>query len=118
MSANRAGKREREAGNRHKRDTLSYSVSTPSGTEWVTLKLGRKKTVSRLRSHMGPTGGRYPKAAGDGTKESPRLSLPHGLPRECGVCSCTNAPDSLKCDDCGSDLVGISENCQGERHDN
>ena len=58
MSANRAGKREREARNRKKRGTLSRLVPTPNGAEWVTLKLGRKKAVSRLLPFIGRTGGR------------------------------------------------------------
>ena len=50
--SNRAGKREREAGNRHKRGTLSTAFLTRNGREWQTVKLGRKKIGAVLRSSM------------------------------------------------------------------
>ncbi|MFQ5443004.1 MAG: hypothetical protein ACE5EK_00155 [Nitrospinales bacterium] len=47
--SNRKGKREREAGNRHKRG----SASTLNGAEWITLKLGRKKLSTFFRKTLG-----------------------------------------------------------------
>lgn len=44
--ANRTGKREREARNRHKRCMATVLI----GGERLTLKLGRKKVVSLMRS--------------------------------------------------------------------
>ena len=42
---NRPGKREREARNRRRRTLISFMVDTPSGPKWVTVKLGRRKTM-------------------------------------------------------------------------
>jgi hypothetical protein len=46
---NRAGKRERQARNRHKRGTISRSIPTPTGTAWLTLKAGHRKALGFLR---------------------------------------------------------------------
>lgn len=39
----RPGKREREARRRKKRCLVTFNMQTPTGTKWVTLKLGRRK---------------------------------------------------------------------------
>ena len=48
--ANRAGKREREARKRHKRGGIGTMFVTPTGREWLTLKLGHRKTFAVLSS--------------------------------------------------------------------
>jgi len=48
--SNRAGKREREARNRHKRGSTSALI----GGDWVTLKLGRKKSASYYWGRLRP----------------------------------------------------------------
>lgn len=52
MSANRAGKREREARNRHKRCMATLQIDG----EWQTLKLGRKKNRALMRSDSSKLG--------------------------------------------------------------
>jgi len=48
MSRDRKGKREREAGKRHRRGSVSFMDI--DATEWKTLKLGHKKMRKHLAS--------------------------------------------------------------------
>jgi len=52
--SNRAGKREREARNRHKRSMFAKSVLTPNGPVWIRAKLSHKKAISIKPALVGP----------------------------------------------------------------